>query len=79
MAQDFERVGHLRQASLPGGDAAAQYPVQAAAGFLSQMEEMPDFGAAPFHFGARYQVAAQLIDRRVRTFSATSVGRPRPS
>ncbi|HEY8715782.1 MAG TPA: carbamoyltransferase HypF, partial [Candidatus Acidoferrum sp.] len=30
----FERVGHLRSAILAGGDAAAEYPVQAAAGFL---------------------------------------------
>ena len=44
----FERVAHLRQATLPGGDAAAQYPVQAAAGFLSQIDELPDLTAAPF-------------------------------
>jgi hydrogenase maturation protein HypF len=71
----FERVGHLRQASLPGGDAASQYPVQAAAGFLSQLDELPDMTAAPFNFGSRYQDAAQLIDRGVRTFSTTSMGR----
>ena len=38
----FERVGHLRSASLPGGDAATQYPVQAAAGFLAQLADLPD-------------------------------------
>jgi hydrogenase maturation protein HypF len=71
----FERVAHLRQAPLPGGDAAALYPVQAAAGFLSQMDNLPDLTAAPFHFRSRYQDATQLIDRAVRTFSTTSMGR----
>ena len=30
----FDRTAHLRTATFPGGDAAAEYPVQAAAGFL---------------------------------------------
>ncbi|MGA7316380.1 MAG: carbamoyltransferase HypF [Silvibacterium sp.] len=71
----FERVAHLRQALLAGGDAAAQHPVQAAAGFLSQIDDLPDLTAAPFHFGPRYRNALQLIGRGVRTFSTTSVGR----
>jgi hydrogenase maturation protein HypF len=71
----LERVAHLRQASLPGGDAAAQHPVQAAAGFLSQLDELPEMTAAPFNFGLRYQDATQLINRGVRTFSTTSMGR----
>ncbi len=73
--QGFERVAHLRQASLAGGDAAAQYPVQAAAGFLSQIDELPDLTTAPFNFGQRYQHATQLIHHGVRTFSTTSMGR----
>jgi len=73
--QGFERVAHLRQSVLPGGDAAAQYPVQAAAGFLSQIEELPDMTAAPFNFSPRYHDATQLIARGVRTFSTTSMGR----
>ncbi len=71
----FERIAHLREATLPGGDAAAQYPVQAAAGFLSQIDDLPDLTAAPFHFGPRYQSALQLIHRGVRTFPTTSMGR----
>ena len=73
--QGFERAAHLRPAFLAGGDAAAQYPVQAAAGFLFEMDEPPDLTAAPFNLGPRYQVARQLIDRRIRVFSTTSMGR----
>jgi hydrogenase maturation protein HypF len=71
----FDRVGHLRSASLPGGDAAAQYPVQAAAGFLAQVEGLPDLTAAPFRFPQRYQRAADLVEKTVRTFPTTSIGR----
>jgi hydrogenase maturation protein HypF len=71
----FKRVAHLRPAALPGGDAAAQYPVQAAAGFLEQVKGLPDLAAAPFFFPPRYQVALQMIEKRVRTFTTTSVGR----
>jgi hydrogenase maturation protein HypF len=71
----FERVAHLRQAPLPGGDAAARYPVQAAAGFVSQVDKLPDLTAAPFSLGSRYRDAKQLINRGIRTFSTTSMGR----
>jgi hydrogenase maturation protein HypF len=71
----FERVAHLRPASLPGGDAAAQYPVQAAAGFLAQVEGLPALDQAPFHFPPRYQQAAELVRKQVRTFPTTSTGR----
>ena len=73
--QGFERVAHLRQAALPGGDAAAQYPVQAAAGFLSQVDGLPDMTSSPFNFGLRYRDAMQLISRGIRTFFTTSMGR----
>ncbi|HXM63480.1 MAG TPA: carbamoyltransferase HypF [Terriglobales bacterium] len=71
----FERVAHLRSAALPGGDAAAEYPVQAAAGFLAQLEGLPDLMAAPFGFPRRYQNALGLVHKNVRTFSTTSMGR----
>jgi hydrogenase maturation protein HypF len=71
----FERVAHLRSAPLPGGDAAAQFPVQAAAGFLSQLDGVPDFAAPPFGFPQRYQNALELVHKAVRTFDTTSVGR----
>src|ERR1700680_4835388 len=73
--QGFDRVAHLRSASLAGGDAAAQYPIQAAAGFLAQIDSLPDLTAAPFNFPDRYQKAAELMNKNVRTFSTTSIGR----
>ena len=73
--EGFERVAHLRRASLPGGDAAAQHPVQAAAGFLAQIEGLPDLTAAPFDFPARYRQALELVSKQVRSFTTTSVGR----
>ena len=71
----FGRVAHLRPAALPGGDGAAQYPVQAASGFLAQLDGLPDLTLPPFHFGSRYQNAMQLVHHGVRTFSTTSAGR----
>jgi len=71
----FERVAHLRQAALAGGDAAARSPVQAAAGFLAQTDFLRDLTAEPFNLGLRYLGALNLIHREVRTFSTTSAGR----
>src|SRR5271168_2136522 len=71
----FERMAHLRNTVLPGGDAAAQFPVQASAGFLSQLENLPDMTKAPFNFPERYAKASLLAARGVRTFSTTSIGR----
>jgi len=73
--EGFERVAHLRSASLAGGDAAAQHPGQAAAGFLTQIDGLPDLTAPPFDFPERYNSALELIHKGVRTFNTTSVGR----
>ena len=75
VTQGFERIAHLRSAALPGGDAAAQYPVQAATGFLAQLHDLPDLTRAPFEFPQRYFAATELIGINVRTFRTTSVGR----
>jgi hydrogenase maturation protein HypF len=77
VTEGFERVAHLRSAALPGGDAAAQYPVQAASGFLAQLnaDNLPDLTEAPFNFSGRYNRALELVRKDVRTFSTTSVGR----
>jgi hydrogenase maturation protein HypF len=73
--EGFERVAHLRRAALAGGDAAAHYPVQAAAGFLAQIDSLPDVLARPFDFPERYRNAMELVRKDVRTFATTSVGR----
>jgi hydrogenase maturation protein HypF len=73
--EGFERCAHLRPAALAGGDAAARSPVQAAAGFLAQLTDLPDLSASPFNFGLRYRDALNLISKGVRAFSTTSMGR----
>ncbi|HEY7171085.1 MAG TPA: carbamoyltransferase HypF [Vicinamibacterales bacterium] len=71
----FERVGHLHPACLPGGDAAAHHPVQAAAGYLSVLPDSGDLTGAPFDFPKRYEQAAAVVRSGVRTFATTSAGR----
>jgi hydrogenase maturation protein HypF len=71
----FTRIAHLRAAKLPGGDAAARMPVQAAAGFLFDLDGLPDLEAAPFDFPSRYRFARDVARRDVRTFATTSLGR----
>jgi hydrogenase maturation protein HypF len=75
VAEGFSRVAHLRQASLPGGDAAARYPVQASAGFLHQVENLPDLLAEPFLFPSRFHQSLELVRKNTRTFPTTSIGR----
>ncbi|HSU60673.1 MAG TPA: carbamoyltransferase HypF [Bryobacteraceae bacterium] len=75
VTEGFQRVLHLKSAVLPGGDAAARYPVQCAAGFLAEMEGIPDLTAAPFYFPSQYRPCADLVRKRVRTFETTSAGR----
>ena len=75
VSQGFDRVAHLRPAALAGGDAAAQYPAQAAAGFLAQLDGMPDFTAQPFNFPWRYRDALKLVRQNVRCFTTMSIGR----
>jgi hydrogenase maturation protein HypF len=75
VAEGLERVAHLRTAALPGGDAAAQFPVQAAAGFLAQIEDLPDLSCSPFGFPDRYRTSLELVRKNVRTFATTSIGR----
>ncbi len=71
----LERVAHLRRAALAGGDAAARHPVQAAAGFLDQLDGLPDLAGAPFGFTPHYEAARRLLRAGSRVFATTSAGR----
>ena len=71
----FRRCGSLRPVDLPGGDASARYPVQAAAGFLFELDDLPPMTEPPFNFPPRYDAAQQLVAKNVRCFRSTSAGR----
>jgi len=71
----YERVAHLREVPMPGGDAAARFPVQAAAAFLYELDALPDLRQPPLAFDERYTIAAQLVAKRVRCATSTSMGR----
>lgn len=75
LTDGFQRIAHLRPGVLPGGDAAARVPVQAAAGFLDQVDGVPDLTAPPFNFPDRYLHACQLVEKDVRCLPTTSMGR----
>jgi hydrogenase maturation protein HypF len=78
LVEGFTRVAHLREAFLPGGDAAARAPVQAAAGWLHALGDdvwervaRPPVGLSDVRLG----VARRLIEGRLHTFRTTSMGR----
>jgi hydrogenase maturation protein HypF len=75
LAEGFTRVARLRPAALPGGDAAARHPVQAAAGFVAELDPSVDLTSPPFGFPRRYEQARALIRNNVRVFPTTSAGR----
>lgn len=75
IAEGWTRALHLRPALLPGGDAAARFPVQCAAGFLSELHDPPNLLDPPFFFSDRYLSAKKMIEKGVRTFSTSSMGR----
>jgi len=74
---DFERLGHLRYAPLPGGDLAARVPWRVALGYVS----LPDADAAAFTRAFRdvpeeeRSIAELQIVRGVNAPEASSLGR----
>jgi hydrogenase maturation protein HypF len=72
LTQGLERVAHLREACLPGGDAAAKHPEQAAVGFLYELDK--SLWHSYLDKGT-FQVAEFLIDNNLNTPKTTSVGR----
>ena len=74
LKEGFERIGHLDYANLVGGDAAAKSPVQAAAGFLADIDT-PDVTKPPFNFSDRYLKALKLLEKDVQVLPTSSVGR----
>ncbi|MDI3328083.1 MAG: carbamoyltransferase HypF [Alicyclobacillaceae bacterium] len=74
-AEGLVRAGHLRYAVLPGGDAASRVPLQALAGFLSELPERgPEVGAR-LQLPQRFFTALKLVEKQIQTFPTTSVGR----
>jgi hydrogenase maturation protein HypF len=71
----LERVGSIRPASMPGGDAAARHPAQALAGYLHTEEGVAALLAAPVEMPRRYFDAVQMVRHGVRCFETTSAGR----
>ena len=53
LRQGFKRRAALRPVRMPGGDAAALFPVQAAAGFLADIAGAPEMSGPPFGFPRR--------------------------
>jgi hydrogenase maturation protein HypF len=71
----FERGAWLRGVRMPGGDAAARFPVQAAAAYLAELGNLPDLRGEPFLFPARFDAALGMVAKNVRCHVSSSMGR----
>ncbi|MGG3739180.1 carbamoyltransferase HypF [Aeribacillus pallidus] len=75
IVKGFERCGHLRYAMLPGGDAAARVPLQALAGFFGDVPDLAINVGKRLSLPERFFTAVKMVEKRLRTFPTTSVGR----
>jgi hydrogenase maturation protein HypF len=75
MRQGFKRAASFQPILMPGGDAAALFPVQAAAAFLAELPYLPDMERPPFRFPRRFSHARAMVARKVRCFASSSLGR----
>lgn len=75
--RQFRRVGHFRQAPLPGGDLVSRSPWRAALGLLSLAPELaPAFREAFTRVPpAERSIAQQQVDRRLNAPLGSSMGR----
>jgi hydrogenase maturation protein HypF len=71
----FERCAWLRPVNMPGGDAAARFPAQAAAAFIAELPHKPDLARLPDPLPQRFWDALKLVEKNVRCFRSTSMGR----
>ena len=71
----FERRAWLRPVNMPGGDAAARFPAQAAAAFLADLTDAPELARLPTPMPKRFWDAMKMIEKNVRCFRSTSMGR----
>jgi hydrogenase maturation protein HypF len=69
----FERRAWLRPVQMPGGDAAARFPAQAAAAFLAELPD--DLARLPVPMPKWFWDALKLVEKNVRCFRSTSMGR----
>ncbi|MEJ2287165.1 MAG: carbamoyltransferase HypF [Deinococcales bacterium] len=71
--EGLARAAYLRPAPLPGGDAAARHPEQAAVGFL--WEQPPSLPWRELLGERTVRVAGRLIETGLRTPQTSSIGR----
>ena len=74
ISKGFERVNGLAPVVMPGGDAAAKHPVQAAAAYIGARNETV-METEPFCFPDRFRLARRMIARGTRCIQSTSAGR----